>query len=76
MEINTSGLRKPAAEIYPSAALLQETYNLDIPITFSSDAHTVGQVGADYEKALALAKKTGYTQAVTFQGRDRRLITF
>lgn len=76
MEINTSGLRKPTAEIYPSATLLQEAYALAIPITFSSDAHAVGQVGADYEKAVALAKATGYTKAVTFQGRDKQLITF
>ena len=76
MEINTSGLRKPTAEIYPSATLLQEAYSLDIPITFSSDAHAVGQVGADYEKAVALAKKTGYTKAVTFKGRDKQLVTF
>jgi histidinol-phosphatase (PHP family) len=76
MEINTSGLRKPTAEIYPSATLLQEAYSLNIPITFSSDAHAVGQVGANYEKAVALAKETGYTKAVTFQGRDKQLITF
>jgi len=76
MEINTSGLRKPTAEIYPSATLLQEAYSLDIPITFSSDAHAVVQVGADYEKAITLAKETGYTQAVTFQGRDKQLVTF
>ena len=76
IEINTSGLRKPTAEIYPSSTLLQEAYTLGIPITFSSDAHSVSQVGVDYEKATALAKEVGYTQAVTFKGRDRQLITF
>jgi len=76
MEINTSGLRKPTAEIYPSATLLQEAYSMDIPITFSSDAHAVDQVGADYEKATVLAKEIGYTQAVTFKERDKQLITF
>jgi histidinol-phosphatase (PHP family) len=76
MEVNTSGLRKPTSEIYPSSTLLQEAYTLGIPITFSSDAHSVAQVGADYEKATALAKEIGYTQAVTFKGRDKQLITF
>ena len=76
MEVNTSGLRKPTAEIYPSSTLLQEAYTLGIPITFSSDAHSVSQVGADYEKATALAKEIGYTQAVTFKERDKQLITF
>ena len=76
IEINTAGLRKPIGEIYPSHSLLEEAYSLDIPITFSSDAHTVEQIGAGYNLATALAKKVGYTQAVTFQGRDKKLITF
>jgi histidinol-phosphatase (PHP family) len=76
MEINTSGLRKPIGEMYPSRALLEEAYALDIPITFSSDAHAVEQIGAGYELATALAKDIGYTQAVTFKERDKELITF
>jgi len=76
MEINTSGLRKPVGEMYPSRALLEEAYTLDIPITFSSDAHAVEQIGAGYELATTLAKEIGYTQAVTFKGRDRQLVTF
>jgi len=76
MEINTAGLRKPVGEMYPSRALLEEAYDLDIPITFSSDAHTIEQIGTGYELAIVLAKDIGYTQAVTFQGRDKQLITF
>ncbi|AKF25568.1 histidinol phosphate phosphatase [Sulfurovum lithotrophicum] len=76
IELNTAGLRKPIGEIYPSKALLQEAYALDIPITFSSDAHSVEQVGFAYEKAVALAKEIGYTKAVTFEGRDRELVIF
>ena len=76
LEINTAGLRKPVGEIYPSRALLEAAYSLGIPITFSSDAHSVQQVGFGYEQARTLAKEVGYTQAVTFKGRDRQLITF
>jgi len=76
MEINTAGLRKPIGEMYPSRALLEEAYDLAIPITFSSDAHAVAQIGAGYDLAIALAKDIGYTQAVSFQGRDKQLITF
>jgi len=76
MEVNTAGLRKPVEEIYPSRALLEEAYTLDIPITFSSDAHAIEHIGAGYDSATALAKDVGYTQAVTFQGRDKQLITF
>ncbi|RRS30622.1 MAG: histidinol phosphate phosphatase [Epsilonproteobacteria bacterium (ex Lamellibrachia satsuma)] len=76
LELNTAGLRKPVGEIYPSKTLLQEAYALDIPITFSSDAHAVEQIGFGYEEVIALAKEAGYTKAVTFQERDRQLITF
>jgi len=76
LEINAAGLRKPVAEIYPSHSLLEEAFSLNIPITFSSDAHAVDQVGYAYDKVISLAKEVGYTKAVTFQGRDRELITF
>ena len=76
LELNAAGLRKPVQEIYPSKTLLEEAYALDIPITFSSDAHAVDQVGYGYKEVLALAREVGYTKAVTFQGRDKQLITF
>lgn len=76
LELNTAGLRKPIGEIYPSRSLLEEAYALEIPITFSSDAHSVEQIGEGYALAAALAKEVGYTKTVTFQGRDRQLVVF
>jgi len=76
LELNSAGLRKPIKEIYPSEMLLNVAYELDIPITFSSDAHSVEQVGFKYEEATALAKKIGYRKAVTFERREQELITF
>jgi histidinol-phosphatase (PHP family) len=76
LEVNAAGLRKPIGEIYPSRQLLEEAYALDIPITFSSDAHAVDQIGFGYDVTTSLAKEVGYTKAVTFQGRDRQLLTF
>ena len=76
LELNSAGLRKPIAEIYPSKTLLEEAYSLNIPITFSSDAHAVEHIGFSYDKVTALAKEVGYTQAVTFKQRDKELFTF
>ncbi|HHO41848.1 MAG TPA: histidinol-phosphatase HisJ family protein [Epsilonproteobacteria bacterium] len=76
IELNTAGLRKPIGEIYPSKALLQEAYNLEIPITFSSDAHKVEHIGYGYQEAIALAKEVGYTKAMTFEARDKQLVHF
>lgn len=76
LELNSAGLRKPIGEIYPSRELLEEAYSLDIPITFSSDAHAIEQVGFGYAESIALAKSVGYTKAVTFRQRDRELVIF
>ena len=76
VELNSAGLRKPCKEVYPSQLLLEVAYELDIPITFSSDAHAIGQVGFKYNEVTKLAKKVGYSKAVTFEQRQKELITF
>ena len=76
LELNGAGLRKPIKEIYPSEMLLEVAYEMNIPITFSSDAHAVEQVGFGYHEVVALAKKIGYSKVVTFEQREQQLITF
>ena len=76
IELNAAGLRKPIKEIYPSPSLLEMAYELDIPITFSSDAHAIGQIGFKYNEAKKLAQKVGYSKAVTFEQRQQQLVTF
>jgi histidinol-phosphatase (PHP family) len=71
LEVNTSGLRKPVGEIYPSLELLRRARNLGIPITFGSDAHAPYEVGHEFERAVALAKEGGYRSYVTFLRRER-----
>jgi histidinol-phosphatase (PHP family) len=70
IEINTSGLRKPVKEIYPSLWSLRIYCRAGVPITFGSDAHRPEEVGADFDAGLALAKKAGYHEYVLFsQGK-------
>jgi len=76
IELNAAGLRKPIKEIYPSSKLLAMVYELDIPITFSSDAHAVDQIGFKYDEVIKLAQSIGYTKAVTFEQREQELVTF
>ena len=76
LEINSAGLRKPIGEQYPSMQLLQMAYEMDIPITFSSDAHSIEQVGFEYETVVFIAKQIGYTQCVTFESRDKNFVNF
>jgi len=72
LEINVAGYRKPVAEAYPSTSLLTQAYALDIPITFSSDAHKPQQVGLYNEEVVALAKSVGYTKCAYFEKRKRK----
>lgn len=76
VEINPAGLRKPIGEAYPSKALLRQCYEMNIPITFGSDAHEIEQVGFKYDEVVSFAKEIGYTQVVRFKNRDKELVNF
>jgi len=72
IEINSSGLRRPVHEIYPSALLLSLAKERGIPICFGSDAHRPEEVGWRFDASLALARSVGYTHAVQFRQRQPR----
>jgi histidinol-phosphatase (PHP family) len=74
IEINTAGLRKQVGEIYPSATILALACERQIPITFGSDSHTPGDVGRDFDRAVALAREAGYTQCARYRARRKRLV--
>ncbi|WP_428025982.1 histidinol-phosphatase HisJ [Arcobacter sp.] len=74
IEINAAGLRKPIKEIYPSKDILELVYELDIPITLSSDAHSVDQIGFMYEEVVSYVKSFGFTKIATFDNRERVLV--
>ncbi|MEA3554433.1 MAG: histidinol-phosphatase [Campylobacterota bacterium] len=76
LEINQAGYRKPIKEQYPSIPLLELAYELDIPITFSSDAHSVEQVGFKYDNVAKLAKDIGYNKCVYFKNREKIIVGF
>jgi histidinol-phosphatase (PHP family) len=71
IELNTAGLRKDCREIYPNPQLLGMARERGVAITFGSDAHAPGEVGADFEAALDLARRTGYRSSVRFRQRQR-----
>ena len=72
IEINTSGLRKPVREIYPSIMLLDMARNHGIPICFGSDAHKPDEVAYEFASALKLAQSAGYFEAVRFSARHKK----
>lgn len=74
IEINTSGLRKPVGEIYPSPLILSLAFERDIPICFGSDAHSPEEVGYAFDEAVKLAREAGYRQRLRFKRREKRLV--
>ncbi|MEM3596878.1 MAG: histidinol-phosphatase HisJ family protein [Candidatus Bathyarchaeia archaeon] len=74
VEINTAGLRRPCAEIYPSEEMLKILHAYDVPIVFGSDAHNPEDLCKNFKEALVLAKKTGYNYACVFSQRKKTLV--
>lgn len=74
IEINTSGLRKPENDTYPSERILRLAYQLEIPLTLGSDAHKPEQVGIYFDKAIALIERFGNGNIAIFEKRQRRTV--
>lgn len=76
IEVNTAGLRVPAAEVYPSLEFLQICCLHGVPATLGSDAHRPADTGAGLPEAVALLKEAGYREMAVFTGRKRELVSF
>lgn len=76
LEVNSAGFRKPIKEQYPSKELLELAFELDIPITLGSDAHSVEQVGLYYDEVISIIKNIGYSKVVSFNNRDKIILEF
>lgn len=74
IELNTAGLRKDCMEIYPSREILRLAFERGVPIAFGSDAHATEEVGADFARAVQLAREVGYRQYCRFASRKREFI--
>ncbi len=71
VEINTSGLRKPVKEMYPSEHILGILSEYAIPLTLGSDAHTPTDVGRDFDIAKGYVEKYGRGKISVFTKRER-----
>jgi histidinol-phosphatase (PHP family) len=60
VELNTSGLRTPAAEIFPSLEFLRFLREAGVGITLGSDAHDPNSVGFGFTFAVEWARSAGY----------------
>ncbi len=73
-EISTAGLHKEVGEMYPARRFVEMAFEAGVPIVISSDSHRPGEVGRDFEKAVALAWECGYRETLRYRGRQRRAV--
>ena len=63
VEINTGGMsRKAITSPYPSVDFLKILRKLDVPILFSSDAHSEEHIVYGFDVATDVAKSAGYSE--------------
>ncbi len=75
VEMNTAGLRKPCAELYPGPALLAELATRGVPLTVGSDAHVPDDVGAGWAEARHALADVGVTALSVFRRRRREEVS-
>lgn len=71
VEVNTSGFRKPVAEVYPAREFLEVLKKYDVPITLGSDAHRPEDVAYRFRDAIDMILSVGYRSISVFEGGRR-----
>jgi histidinol-phosphatase (PHP family) len=73
VEVSTAGLRKPAGELYPSAALAEMLVDAGAVFSLSSDAHEPGHIGWEYAPTVETMRGWGIKEIAVFERRERRM---
>jgi histidinol-phosphatase (PHP family) len=76
MEVSSAGLRKPCKQIYPGPAIMRMARDLDVPISFASDAHCVAQSCFAFDLLAEYAAGFGFAQSVYFKNGLCREVRF
>lgn len=71
IELNTAGLHKPCAEVYPDTTFLELARDAGIDLIISSDAHHPNEVGRDRKLASDIAKAAGFTHTTLINQGNR-----
>lgn len=76
IELNASGMRMPAEEMFPSRRILESCLARGIPVTIGSDAHQPARLGEYLDQAVALLRDIGFRELATFANRKRQMVAF
>jgi len=75
LEISSSGLRKPVAEIYPHQRIVSRAAALGIPFAFGSDAHAPVEVGHGMDQCLSILSACGVHEIASFANRKMNMVS-
>ncbi len=76
LEISSAGLRKPAAEIYPRAAMIECAASMGISFAYGSDAHAPEDVAYAMQDCLTCLHRYGVHHVACFEQRQRTMMDF
>ena len=62
--------------MYPSPVLLEMAAGIGVGLAFGSDAHKPGRVGEQFDQAVALAKRSGFTHYRRFANGKYESVPF
>jgi len=75
LEVNTSGLRQPCKELFPSLEILRLYRDMGGEmVTVGSDAHRVEHVGFGLDQAVSVLRDLGFKGLTTFRDRVPKII--
>jgi histidinol-phosphatase (PHP family) len=74
VEINTSGLRMPENQYYPSEEIILELIQRKVPLILGSDAHDPSDVGYAFLDTIQFLRKNGLTKTCQLNDRKKELI--
>jgi histidinol-phosphatase (PHP family) len=69
VEVSSQGLRRPAAEIYPSPRFLAMFHDAGVAITLASDGHRPAEAGWGHLEVVEAALAAGYSEHLRFEDR-------
>lgn len=73
-EVNTSGVLKPAGRPMPDRWICEEAFALGIPVTVTTDAHSLDTLDLHMPEARAVLRDIGYRELAIVRKRDLEFI--
>lgn len=76
LEVSSAGLRKPCREIYPGPVIMRLAAELELGITFASDAHCTATPAYAFNELARYAASFGFSFSRWFEQGKVRLMPF